>query len=61
MRTSSDLTAIHNSLIWAAIDLCCLTPAMDKIAAARGAIGAAFIPIETSDRQFTEAGAALFA
>lgn len=50
MRTSWDLTAIHTAITQAALDPSCWTPAMDRIAAATGAVGAALIPIKTSDR-----------
>lgn len=50
MRTSWDLPAIHAAITQAALDSSCWTPAMDKIAAAAGAVGAALIPIKTSDR-----------
>jgi len=50
MRTSWDLTAIHTAIIRAAADPSYWTPALETIAEATGAVGAALIPINTSDR-----------
>jgi DNA-binding CsgD family transcriptional regulator len=50
MRASWDLDAIHTSIAAAAIDPSWWTPALDKIALVTGAVGAALIPISTSDR-----------
>jgi hypothetical protein len=48
MRRWWDLTAIHIA-ITQGIDASCWTPARDRIAAT-GAVGAALIPIKTTDR-----------
>jgi DNA-binding CsgD family transcriptional regulator len=50
MPTSWDLTPIHTAIAKAAIDPSCWKPALESIAAAAGAVGAALIPIRTSDR-----------
>ncbi len=50
MPTSWDLTPIHTAITKAAIDPSCWKPALESIAAATGAVGAALIPIRTSDR-----------
>jgi DNA-binding CsgD family transcriptional regulator len=50
MRASWDLDAIRTSIAAAAGDPSCWAPALDRIAAATGAVGAALIPIKTTDR-----------
>lgn len=50
MRTSWDLTAILTAITHAAVDPSRWAPALDKISAATGAVGAALIPINTSNR-----------
>jgi DNA-binding CsgD family transcriptional regulator len=50
MRTSWDPTAIHTAITQVAVDPSCWTLALDRIAAVTGAVGAALIPIKTSDR-----------
>jgi hypothetical protein len=50
MGASWDFNAIHKAITAAAADPSCWTQALDKIAAAIGAAGAALIPISISDR-----------
>jgi DNA-binding CsgD family transcriptional regulator len=58
MRTSWDQTAIHTAITRAAIDPSCWTPALQRIATASGAVGAALLPIKISDRPLGLTGTA---
>jgi hypothetical protein len=58
MRTSWDLTAIHTAITWAAADPSRWTPALERIATASGAVGAALLPIKISDRPLGLTGTA---